>query len=209
MDGEGIDAVLLYPTIGIAGKDTSRTVPSRPRTRAPYNRWLADFCRAEPTRLYPVAHISLLDPEARWRNDPRAPGTAAWESIFPGPSPRAAGRHFDDPVFARFWETAQARDAHWLPRGSCGIGSGSGQWQRRDPSDGLFSIVFLAIDSWRPSTQMLSAGMFEPLIRACAASCSEADRLDRRWLDAWTQSTGARSQTPIRMPPSQYFYRHA
>jgi predicted TIM-barrel fold metal-dependent hydrolase len=61
MDAEGIDAVLLYPTIGICweGHVTDGALATA-YTRA-YNRWLAEFCRADPTRLYPVAHISLLD----------------------------------------------------------------------------------------------------------------------------------------------------
>src|SRR2546428_395791 len=56
------------------------------------------------------------------------------------------GRHLDEPVFARCWETVQelempivflvvVRDRQCLR-----------QLERRDPSDGLFSIVFLAID---------------------------------------------------------------
>src|SRR5258706_772450 len=63
MDGEGLDAVLLYPTIGICwgGHETDGGLATA-YTRA-YNRWLADFCRTDPKRLYPVAHISLLDPE--------------------------------------------------------------------------------------------------------------------------------------------------
>src|SRR6266536_681424 len=58
MDGEGIDAVLLYPTIGIwweghvtdGALATAYTRAYNRYTRA-YNRWLAEFCRAEPTRL--------------------------------------------------------------------------------------------------------------------------------------------------------------
>src|SRR5215468_11529139 len=54
MDEEGIDAVLLYPTIGICweGHVTDGALATA-YTRA-YNRWLAEFCRAEPKRLYPV-----------------------------------------------------------------------------------------------------------------------------------------------------------
>src|SRR5262249_19613103 len=63
MDAEGIDQVLLYPTIGICweGHVTDGALATA-YTRA-YNRWLVDFCRTNPKRLFPVAHISLLDPE--------------------------------------------------------------------------------------------------------------------------------------------------
>ena len=61
MDGEGIDSVLLYPTIGICweGHVTEGDLATA-YTRA-YNRWLAEFCRTDPKRLYPIAHISLMD----------------------------------------------------------------------------------------------------------------------------------------------------
>src|SRR6059036_3361264 len=179
MDGEGIDAVLLYPTIGICweGHVTDGALATA-YTRA-YNRWLAEFCRADPTRLYP------------------SPDLAA-----------RGGRHFDDPVFARFWETAQdlempvgfhvvVRDRQWFR-----------QWQRRDPSDGLFSIVFLAIDVMAAFTQMLSAGMFEryPRLRCVVLEAGS------NWIAAWLDRLDHKyrvlaHQTPIRMPPSGYFYR--
>jgi uncharacterized protein len=107
MDGEGIDAVLLYPTIGICweGHVTDGALATA-YTRA-YNRWLAEFCRAEPTRLYPVAHISLLDPEGAVEETIRARRDGC-VGIYLSPDLAArGGRHFDDPVFARFWETAQ------------------------------------------------------------------------------------------------------
>src|SRR5262249_37618814 len=48
MDAEGIDQVLLYPTIGICweGHVTDGGLATA-YTRA-YNRWLAEFCRSDP-----------------------------------------------------------------------------------------------------------------------------------------------------------------
>jgi len=176
-------------------------------TRA-YNRWLAEFCRADPTRLYPVAHISLLDPEGAVEETIRARRDGC-VGIYLSPDLAArGGRHFDDPVFARFWETAQdlempigfhvvVRDRQWFR-----------QWQRKDPSDGLFSIVFLAIDVMAAFTQMLSAGMFEryPRLRCVVLEAGS------NWIAAWLDRLDHKyrvlaHQTPIRMPPSAYFYR--
>ncbi|PYN18575.1 MAG: hypothetical protein DMD76_29255, partial [Candidatus Rokuibacteriota bacterium] len=131
MDAEGIDAVLLYPTIGICweGHVTDGALATA-YTRA-YNRWLAEFCRADPARLYPVAHISLLDPEGAVEETIRARRDGC-VGIYLSPDLAArGGRHFDDPIFARFWETAQdlempigfhvvVRDRPWFR-----------QWQRR------------------------------------------------------------------------------
>ena len=64
MDEQGVDVQVLYPTIGLLWEcevtDPELTVAYQ---RA-YNRWIADFCRDTGGRLVPVAHLSLIDPEA-------------------------------------------------------------------------------------------------------------------------------------------------
>ena len=165
MDGEGIDAVLLYPTIGICweGHVTDGNLATA-YTRA-YNRWLAEFCRTEPRRLYPVAHISLLDPAGAVAETVRARQDGC-VGIYLSPDLAArGGRHFDDPVFSRFWETAQdlempiafhvvVRDQQWFR-----------QWLRRDPRTGCSASRSWLSTSWRRSR------------RCCAPVCSSATRV--------------------------------
>src|SRR5207244_8206628 len=64
MDGEGIDAVLLYPTIGICweGHVTDGGLATA-YTRA-YSRLLVDFFRTAPQLVYPDDSLSLRGPEA-------------------------------------------------------------------------------------------------------------------------------------------------
>jgi uncharacterized protein len=206
MDGEGIDSVLLYPTIGICweGHVTDGGLATA-YTRA-YNRWLVDFCRTDPRRLYPVAHISLLDPEGAVQETIRARRDGC-VGIFLSPDLAARhGRHFDDPLFARFWETAQelempiafhvvVRDRQWFR-----------QWQRRDPSDALFSIAFLAIDVMAAFTQMVSAGMFERYPRLKCAVLEAGSNWIAAWLDRLDHKyLIMKDRTPL--PPSAYFFR--
>jgi predicted TIM-barrel fold metal-dependent hydrolase len=206
MDGEGIDSVLLYPTIGICweGHVTEGGLATA-YTRA-YNRWLVDFCRADPRRLYPVAHVSLLDPEGAVQETIRARRDGC-VGIFLSPDLAArGGRHFDDPLFARFWETAQelempiafhvvVRDRQWFR-----------QWQRRDPSDALFSIAFLAIDVMAAFTQMLSAGMFERYPRLKCAVLEAGSNWIAAWLDRLDHKYRImKDRTPLE--PSAYFFR--
>ena len=208
MDGEGIDQVLLYPTIGICweGHVTEGALASA-YTRA-YNRWLTEFCRADPKRLYPVAHISLLDPEGAVEETIRARRDGC-VGIFLSPDLAArGGRHFDDPVFARFWETAQdlempiafhviVRDRQWFR-----------QWLRKDPSDALFGIAFLAIDVMAAFTQMMASGMFERYPRLKCAVLEAGSNWIAAWLDRLDHKYRVMAhQTPIRMEPSRYFYR--
>jgi len=186
MDAEGIDSVLLYPTIGICweGHVTDPGLATA-YTRA-YNRWLVEFCQADRARLHPVAHISLLDPEGAVEETLRARADGC-VGVFLSPDVAArAGRHFDDPAFARFWETVQdlempiafhvvVRDRQWFR-----------PWQRYDPSDGLFGFAFLAIDVMAAFTQMLASGMFERYPRLQCAVLEAGSN--------W-------------MAPSEYFYR--
>jgi predicted TIM-barrel fold metal-dependent hydrolase len=64
LDQEGLDAVVLYPTIGILWEaELTDADLSQAYCRA-YNRWIADFCRDSGDRLIPIAHLSLGDPAA-------------------------------------------------------------------------------------------------------------------------------------------------
>jgi uncharacterized protein len=155
-----------------------------------------------------VAHISLLDPEGAVEETIRARRDGC-VGIFLSPDLAArGGRHFDDPLFARFWETAQdlempiafhvvVRDRQWFR-----------QWLRRDPSDGLFGFAFLAIDVMAAFTQMLCAGMFERYPRLKCAVLEAGSNWIAAWLDRLDHKYRVLAhQTPIRMEPSAYFYR--
>ena len=60
LDAEGIDAVVLYTTIGLLWEaELDDAELSQAYTRA-YNRWICEFC-AGNDRLVPTAHLSLSD----------------------------------------------------------------------------------------------------------------------------------------------------
>jgi predicted TIM-barrel fold metal-dependent hydrolase len=64
LDAEGLDAAVLYPTLGILWEaELTDTELSQAYCRA-YNRWIGDFCRESQGRLIPIAHLSLGDPAA-------------------------------------------------------------------------------------------------------------------------------------------------
>jgi predicted TIM-barrel fold metal-dependent hydrolase len=63
MDEEEIDLAILYPTLGIFWEGAVQDPQLATAYTRAYNRWIVDFCRENPKRLYPVAHISLLDPD--------------------------------------------------------------------------------------------------------------------------------------------------
>lgn len=64
LDQEHLDAALLYGTVELLWEcEVTDPELSAAYCRA-YNRWIADFCRDGDGRLFPVAHLSLTDPQA-------------------------------------------------------------------------------------------------------------------------------------------------
>lgn len=64
LDAEGLDAVVLYPTLGLLWEaELEDPELSQAYTRA-YNRWICVFCSESRDRLVPTAHLSLSDPDA-------------------------------------------------------------------------------------------------------------------------------------------------
>jgi uncharacterized protein len=72
LDAEGLDAVVLYPTLGILWEaELDDPELSQAYTRA-YNRWICEFCAGSSDRLIPTAHISLADPDSAAKELERA-----------------------------------------------------------------------------------------------------------------------------------------
>jgi predicted TIM-barrel fold metal-dependent hydrolase len=101
LDAEGIDAAVLYTTIGLLWEaELEDPELSQAYARA-YNRWICDFCSGEP-RLVPTAHLSLSDPVAAAAELERAVGEGA-RGAFVAPfthDGRPLGHPSNDPVFA-------------------------------------------------------------------------------------------------------------
>ena len=101
LDAEGIDAVVLYTTVGLLWEaELDDAELSQAYTRA-YNRWVCEFCADSP-RLVPTAHLSLSDPKAAAAELERAVGDGA-KGAFVAPfthDGRPLGHPDNDPVFA-------------------------------------------------------------------------------------------------------------
>src|SRR5690348_6247231 len=100
LDAEGIDAVVLYTTIGLLWEaELEDAELSQAYTRA-YNRWICEFC-ADSARLVPTAHVSLSDPKAAAEEMARAHGEGAMGAyVCPFThDARPLGHPDNDPVF--------------------------------------------------------------------------------------------------------------
>jgi uncharacterized protein len=208
MDEEGIDIAMLYPTIGIFWEGWVQDPKLATAYSRAYNRWLVDFCSYDKKRLFPIAHISLLDPEGAVEETLRAKKEGC-VGVYLSPDMVARGyKHFDDPAFVRFWETVQDLQLpvgfHVVVRDKPSFN----EWIRQDADFGLFNFTFLAIDVMAGFTQMMSLAMFEKYPRMkCTVLESGAN-----WISAWLDRMDhkyipMRSRSTLKMKPSEYFYR--
>jgi uncharacterized protein len=101
LDAEGIDAVVLYTTVGLLWEaELEDPELSQAYTRA-YNRWICEFCSGHD-RLVPTAHLSLSDPVAAAAELERAVGEGA-RGAYVAPfthDGRPLGHPDNSPVFA-------------------------------------------------------------------------------------------------------------
>lgn len=208
MDDEGIDIALLYPTIGIFWEGWVSDPKLATAYARAYNRWLVDFCSYDKKRLFPVAHISLIDPEGAVEETLRAKKDGC-VGVYLSPDMVARGwKHFDDPSFVRFWETVQDLE---MPVGFHVVVRDEPSWKewiRKDEDFGLFNFAFLAIDVMAGFTQMMALSMFEKYPRLkCTVLESGAN-----WISAWLDRMDhkyipMKSRSQLKMKPSEYFYR--
>src|SRR3546814_7098619 len=76
LDAEGIDAVVLYTTVGLLWEAELEDPELSQAYCKAYNRWICEFCSDSP-RLVPTAHLSLSDPVAAAKELERAVGEGA------------------------------------------------------------------------------------------------------------------------------------
>lgn len=211
LDEEGIDIVMLYPTIGICWEGhTSDPLLAHAYTEA-YNRWLVDFCSHDPKRLVPIAHINLLDVDLAVQEMKRA-HAAGCRGIYISPDMYARGhKRFDDLSLDPFWATAQELD---LPVAFHVVVRDQPTTSYADPLDtdgarfGLFNFAFLAIDVMAGFTELLTTGVLERFPRL-KISVLEAGA---NWISAWLDRLDHKfevmhASTILTMKPSEYFKR--
>jgi predicted TIM-barrel fold metal-dependent hydrolase len=111
MDADGIDAVVLYPSLAMffgpvdeipALRDTEFVAAC---IRA-YNDWLADFCSAYPSRLFGVAAVPLQD-VARAVAEVEHATARGLKGVFVRPSAYVDELPLNHPVYDPFWSTCQ------------------------------------------------------------------------------------------------------
>lgn len=209
MDEEQIDVSLLYPTIGLLWEDMVQDGELAIAYARAYNRWLADWCRTDPRRLYPIAHIPLHDVELAVAEAERARRDGC-VGIYLAPDLAARdGRPLHDPDFDRLWAAAQDLAMpiafHVVVRQQPLFH----EWEPALEGGGrLFYHAFLAIDVMAAFTQMMTGGVFERFPELRCAVLETGSNWIAAWLDRLDHKYEVAPQAyPLKLKPSDYFRR--
>jgi predicted TIM-barrel fold metal-dependent hydrolase len=108
MDMDGIDAAFLYPSIGLFVGGIQDPGLAGATCRA-YNRWLADYCRPYPDRLFGVAMLPMQDVGQAIKEMTFARKELGFRGGFLRPNPYN-NRLIHDPVYEPFWSAAEDLD---------------------------------------------------------------------------------------------------
>ncbi len=107
LDTEGVDAVLLYPSIGLDWPEDCDDPKLEAAMCRAYNNWVLDFCKPYPDRLIPIGHIPMLDVQESIKELKRAVNLGAKGLYVHNTAQR--GTPYGDPYYDPFW--AEASDA--------------------------------------------------------------------------------------------------
>jgi len=101
MDLDGIDAAFLYPSVGLFAGAVQEPGLAAAMCRA-YNRWLADYCRPYPDRLFGVAMLPMQSIELAIEEMRYARKELGMRAAFLRPNPYN-GKMLHHPDYAPFW----------------------------------------------------------------------------------------------------------
>jgi predicted TIM-barrel fold metal-dependent hydrolase len=208
LSAEGIDAVVLYTTIGLLWEaELDDPELSQAYTRA-YNRWICEFCDGNP-RLIPTAHLSLSDPSAAARELERAVGEGA-RGAYVAPfthDGRPLGHPENDPVFAAAQDLEVPFAIHPTFEPQWTKGTRMGPWENVKELRLLASVT--ASDGVRQQfTTLFDYGVFDRFPSLKIVVLESGGGWIGYWLDridAVYGHTFIGTRVPLQHKPSDYF----
>ncbi len=108
-DAEGVDAAVLFPSMGLFFAGVPDSTVAIGACRA-VNRWAADYCAVAPRELYSVATLSAQEPDAAAAELTRSVREHGFVAGCLRPNPTRSGRTLGDPSVDVLWATAQDLD---------------------------------------------------------------------------------------------------
>ena len=109
MDADGIDAAFLYPSLGLFTGAVEAPDLAAAMCRA-YNRWLVDYCKPYPDRLFGVAMLPMQSVDYALDEMRYARETLGMRGGFLRPNPYHGKKMLSDPMYTPFWQLAEDLD---------------------------------------------------------------------------------------------------
>jgi predicted TIM-barrel fold metal-dependent hydrolase len=208
LDAEGIDAAVLYTTVGLLWEaELEDAELSQAYTRA-YNRWICEFCSGSD-RLVATAHLSLSDPRAAARELERAVGEGA-KGAYVAPFTHDAkplGHPDNEPVFAAAQDLDVPFAIHPTFEPQWTKGARMGPWENVKQLRLLASVS--ASDGVRQQfTTLFDYGIFDKFPRLKVLVLESGGGWIGYWLDridAVYGHTFIGTRVPLEHKPSEYF----
>ena len=208
LDAEGIDAVVLYTTVGLLWEaELEDPELSQAYTRA-YNRWICEFCSGSD-RLVPTAHLSLGDPAAAAEELERAVGEGA-RGCYVAPfthDGRPLGHPDNDPVFAAAQSLGVPFAIHPTFEPQWTKGTRMGSWENVKQLRLLASVT--ASDGVRHQfTTLFDYGVFDRFPDLQVIVLESGAGWIGYWLDRMDAVYGHTfigTRVPLKEKPSDYF----
>ncbi len=208
LDEEGVDATLLYPSIGLDWtEDCTDPKLSAAYCRA-YNNWLDEFCAHDPERLLGIAHISLLDVEEGVAEMKRA-GKLGMKGIYPPVVP-FNGIPYGEAHYDPFWAEAQSMNipvSLHVTGHTMGFGGHIYPKDSSSPSDWWFLVMDMG-DVISTFTSLFQGGLFDrfPTLKVVVVETGTG------WLPWWLERMDHLFDklsfgVPLKLRPSEYFER--
>ncbi len=206
MDTEGIDQVVLYPSVGLYFWGLRDPVAAGELATA-YNDWLASYCGRDRRRLFGAAMLPMQDPTAAVAELRRAVTQLDLRAAFVRPNPCQA-RSLSDRSYDPVWEAAQELGV------LIGVHEGSSVTLPTLGADRPFNPLVLHATS-HPFEQMLACaqlmafGTFErhPDLKVVFLESGGG------WVPYWLERLDEQAETfggfcpDMRRRPSEYFSR--
>jgi predicted TIM-barrel fold metal-dependent hydrolase len=209
MDREGMEAELLYTTVGL-GLFGLRDHEMRRACLRAFNDWLAEHCSGAPKRLFGVAMIATDDIDLAVAELERCVGMGlrgVMVSIG-----QESGESYGDPRFERFWS---ATDALGVPI-SLHVAATETSWKNTGSQFVDFACVFTP--TMYAITSMIFSGLFDrhPGLKMLSVendaswALAVLERMDDRWVHdkLWAPATGKEAEITSDRTPSQIFHDH-
>lgn len=206
MDLDGIESVMLIPTIGLyfGGLKDLRATGALCRA---YNDWVYDYCDADRSRLFGVAMVPQGDILASVAEARRAVEKLGFRSVMLRPNP-IAGRNIDDPYYDPLWTLLEELNVPVsLHEGTTGnlVQSGGDRFQNyayihacSHPHEQQMACMALICGGVLERHPGLRISILEA---GCGWISSWLERLDEH-MESWHHTT-----LKLPLTPSEYFAR--